>query len=249
MPGQQTSVKQSVVELRQYTLHPGQRDTLIELFDREFVETQEASGMRVVGQFYDLDDPDRFVWIRSFRDMPSRSRALTRFYVEGESWRTHGPTAKATMIDSANVMLLRPLSSDTVFPPPGTTRPPLGSQDLPDSRFLATIYYRDEPVDAEFVDFFEYEVAPTMLDTGAVVSACFETEPAENTFPRLPVREGENAFVWFSRFDSARAYADHLDKLTISKTWNQQVRPRLASLLVSAPEHLLLAPTSRSQLR
>ena len=33
-----------IVELRQYTLHPGKRDVLIDLFDREFVESQEASG-------------------------------------------------------------------------------------------------------------------------------------------------------------------------------------------------------------
>ena len=36
-----------VVELRQYTLHPGQRDVLIDLFDREFVESQEALGMKI----------------------------------------------------------------------------------------------------------------------------------------------------------------------------------------------------------
>jgi hypothetical protein len=35
----------SVFELRQYTLRPGQRDVLIELFDRELVETQEAVGI------------------------------------------------------------------------------------------------------------------------------------------------------------------------------------------------------------
>ena len=51
----------AVVELRQYTLKPGSRDALIELFDREFVETQEALGMAVLGQFRDLDDPERFV--------------------------------------------------------------------------------------------------------------------------------------------------------------------------------------------
>jgi hypothetical protein len=28
-----------ITELRRYTLHPGRRDELIELFDREFVET------------------------------------------------------------------------------------------------------------------------------------------------------------------------------------------------------------------
>ena len=41
----------NVFELRQYTLKPGQRDVLIELFDREFIETQEAAGMHVCGQF------------------------------------------------------------------------------------------------------------------------------------------------------------------------------------------------------
>ncbi len=43
-----------VVELRQYTLHPGKRDVLIDLFDREFLETQEEVGMRIIGQFRDL---------------------------------------------------------------------------------------------------------------------------------------------------------------------------------------------------
>jgi hypothetical protein len=31
---------------------------LIELFDREFVETQEELGMDLLGRFRDLDDPD-----------------------------------------------------------------------------------------------------------------------------------------------------------------------------------------------
>ena len=39
-----------VVELRQYTLHPGKRDVLIDLFDREFVESQEALGIKIIGQ-------------------------------------------------------------------------------------------------------------------------------------------------------------------------------------------------------
>lgn len=55
-----------VVELRQYTLHPGKRDVLIELFDREFIESQEIIGMYVIGQFRDLDNPYRFVWLQVF---------------------------------------------------------------------------------------------------------------------------------------------------------------------------------------
>ena len=68
-----------IVELRQYTLHPGKRNVLIDLFDREFVESQEALGMKFIGQFRNLDNPNRFVWLRGFRDMPSRVEALKDF--------------------------------------------------------------------------------------------------------------------------------------------------------------------------
>ena len=97
-----------VVELRQYTLLPGRRDELIEVFDRELVETQEACGMRVLGQFRDEDRPDRFVWLRWFPDMETRREALTAFY-GGPVWREHGPAANVTMLDWDDVLLLEPV--------------------------------------------------------------------------------------------------------------------------------------------
>jgi hypothetical protein len=99
-----------VVELRQYTLHPGQREVLADIFMRHFVDGQEAVGMRILGVFYDLDRTDRFVWLRSFPDMATRKTALSRFYFESDIWRTYGPAANATMIDSSDVLLLRPLT-------------------------------------------------------------------------------------------------------------------------------------------
>ncbi|GAA0368607.1 hypothetical protein GCM10009541_08830 [Micromonospora gifhornensis] len=95
-----------IVELRRYTLRAGRRDELIDLFDREFVETQEELGMAVLGQFRDLDRPDQFVWLRGFADMPSRRTALTAFYT-GPVWAKHGPAANDTMLDFDNVLLLR----------------------------------------------------------------------------------------------------------------------------------------------
>ena len=47
-----------VVELRQYTLKPGRRETLIDIFDSHFIEGQEDAGMTIIGQFRDLDRPD-----------------------------------------------------------------------------------------------------------------------------------------------------------------------------------------------
>jgi hypothetical protein len=156
-----------VFELRQYTLHPGRRDTLIELFEREFINPQIAAGMRVLGQFRDLDDPDRFVWFRSFPDMVHRKEALSNFY-GGPVWKAHRDEANATMIDSDNVLLLR--LADPRFPFPTRLDSPL--LDL-------TIYEADG---------WDGDVAMPLL----------RTESAENTYPALPVRVGENVIVSFA---------------------------------------------------
>ena len=116
------AVRYPVLELRQYTLRPGQRDVLIELFDRELVESQEAEGMAIVGQFRDLDDPDRFVWLRGFDSMPARALALASFY-GGPVWKANSAEANATMVDSDNVLLLRPASGGSGFGVPAAARP------------------------------------------------------------------------------------------------------------------------------
>jgi hypothetical protein len=172
-----------IVELRQYTLRPGRRDELIELFDRELVETQEAVGMAVLGQFRDLDDPDRFVWLRGFPDMASRKESLGAFY-GGPVWKAHGRAANATMVDSDDVLLLRPVGEP--FPEPPEGRPPVG-RPAPASVVHATLCFADRPFDDGFS---RHAAAPL---------ACLSTEYAENTFPALPVRAGEHVFVWFSR--------------------------------------------------
>ena len=170
-----------IIELRQYTLHPGKRDVLIELFDREFIEPQEDAGMHVIGQFRDLDDPDRFVWFRSFPDMVRRKEALTRFY-SGPVWTSHRDAANATMIDSDNVLLLRLVDPRFGFPTPKSARSPIGSADRPSTQFAVTVYTFDDKV-------------PLMPDGSMTL---LRTETAENDYPRLPIRTGENVVVSFS---------------------------------------------------
>ncbi|MEU6969829.1 NIPSNAP family protein [Kitasatospora aureofaciens] len=160
-----------VVELRQYTLHPGARDTLIELFEREFVTGQEAVGITVGGRFRDLDDPDRFVWLRAFPSMAERRRALEAFYY-GPVWREHRDAANATMVDSDDVLLLRG---------PGFALPTVGRE------LRATVCH---PADAAAFDTWAARhLGPE--------HALHRTEHAENDFPQLPVRTGEDARLWF----------------------------------------------------
>jgi hypothetical protein len=116
------------VELRQYTLHPGKRDVLIDLFDRKFVETQEEVGIKIIGQFQDLDHQDRFVWLRGFRDMTARAKALNDFY-SGPVWKAHREAANATMIDSDNVLLLCPAFPTSGFSLKDLKRAPVGADE------------------------------------------------------------------------------------------------------------------------
>jgi quinol monooxygenase YgiN len=236
-----------IVELRQYTLHPGKRDVLIDLFDREFVESQEALGMKVIGQFRDLDNPNRFVWLRGFRDMPSRAEALKDFY-SGPVWKAHREAANATMIDSDNVLLLHPATPTSGFSLESRTRPPAGSNETRSELIVATIYYLDAPVDAAFVQFFEKTVKPAVTGSGATVVAYFVTEHSENTFPALPVRDGENVFVWFALFNDAAAYERHFAALTQFPRWRDEIWKELARRLKREPEILKLSPTTRSLL-
>jgi quinol monooxygenase YgiN len=236
-----------MVELRQYTLHPGKRDVLIDLFDREFVESQEALGIKVVGQFRDLDNPNRFVWLRGFRDMPARTQALEGFY-GGPAWKAHREAANATMIDSDNVLLLHPATPTSGFSLGNRQRPGPGWNGTRNELIVATIYYFDAPVDTAFVEFFERTVRSTVTGSGATVMAYFATEHSENTFPALPVREGENVFVWFARFNDAAAYDRHLAALAQFPRWRDEIAKELARRLKREPEILKLSPTMRSLL-
>jgi NIPSNAP len=211
-----------IYELRQYTLWPGKREVLIELFDREFLEGQEVTGMRIDGQFRDEDRPDHFVWVRSFPDMEGRATSLEAFY-GGPVWQAHRGEANSTMIDSDDVLLLRPAGPVWELP---AQRPPQGTVKVPSTRFTASIAYLPVPVTRDFRDFFAAEVAPA-----APVVAQFETEYAENTFPALPVRTGEHVYVWFTRGEAP------------------PTPPGLAEWLTKPVQTLRLTPTARSLLR
>jgi NIPSNAP len=236
-----------IIELRQYTLHLGKRDVLIDLFDREFVEPQEAIGMKVIGQFRDLDNISRFVWLRGFRDMPSRAQALKDFY-SGPVWKAHREAANATMIDSDNVLLLHPATPTSAFSLGNKERPRVGASEARSELVVATTYYFDAPVEAAFVEFFEKTVKPAVIGSGATVQAYLVAEHSENTFPALPVREGENVFVWFARFNDPAAYERHIAALTQLPRWRNEISKELARRLKREPAILKLSPTRRSLL-
>lgn len=237
-----------MVELRQYTLRAAARETLVELFEREFVESQEAVGASVIGTFRDLDDPDRFVWLRGFADMPARELALASFYA-GPVWNVHRDAANATMVDSDNVLLLRPAWPGAAFGSAPASRPAAGSAASGGALFVARIYAFDAPVEPSFAGWFRREAIPFFRERGASNVAVLATEETENNFPALPVREGEHVLVWVARFDDQAAYEQFIAAMRQSRRWNGELLPVLRDRLREEPALLRWAPTARSLLR
>jgi hypothetical protein len=192
-----------VVELRQYTLHSGARRRLIQLFEREFIEPQEAAGLQVLGIFTDAADPDRFVWLRGFAGMAERRRGLEAFY-GGPVWQRHRDEANATMIDSDNVLLLRPLAPWPTASEAGTWHALICPLKAPAGVGLRAALHEQPGI-------------------------WLETEPAQNDFPRLPVRPGS----WV---------------LGLAAT-PPELPPALRQHLAVPPQRLQLLPTARSRLR
>ncbi|MEO6410605.1 MAG: NIPSNAP family protein [Burkholderiaceae bacterium] len=239
-----------VVELRQYTLYPGKRDALIALFEDKFIESQEDVGIHVVGQFRDINDANRFVWVRGFESMEARLEALTGFYY-GPVWQAHREQANPMLYDNDNVLLLHPATAGRGFAVNPGKRPARGAalaqKNEVNKRFVvATLYYFDGDVPATFVAQFDHALAPLFEKSGAHLLARYVSEKSRNTFERLPVRDKDNVFVWFASYADRAAYDHFIDALAGDQHWSGELFANLNKALQKPPETLMLQPTPRS---
>lgn len=230
-------------ELRQYTLCPHVRDAFVSLFDAEFVEAQEAAGMRVLGQFRDLDRQDVFVWIRGFADMIARHRALHAFY-DGPVWAAHRAPANAMMLDSDDVLLLEPAGPGNALDRHAGHRPVSGATTTPAS-LLAVAVCALAPGDTDdYLRRYRHAVVPLLHHGGGWPLPPLRSLHAVNTFTRLPVCEDVHVAVTLTAFTD-RAAGDALladpDYLAAASS--------LDRFATDSAQRLRLAPTPRSALR
>jgi hypothetical protein len=153
------------------------------------------------------------------------------------------------MVDVSDVLLLKPARPGSGLRVDPTDRPAASAGASPGGLVVATVYHFAEPVDPRFVEFFELSLAPALEEAGAALGGLFVTEPGENTFPRLPVRQGENVFVWLASFADEAAYAAFRARLDDDARWPSGLLPALTSWLSGPPQVLELVPTRRSLLR
>jgi hypothetical protein len=93
-----------IVEVRSYRIKPGRRAEFIRLFETRAVPALKAHGMEVTGPFLDVENPNKFVWLRSFPSLGERDRMKEAFY-EGDLWKNELEAIAMPMLDSYDVIL------------------------------------------------------------------------------------------------------------------------------------------------
>lgn len=93
-----------IVEIRKYRAKPGRRAEFIELFETRAGPMQMSLGMRLIGPLLDAEDPDSFVWLRSFPSLEERDRMKAAFY-EGAPWKNELEGLVMPLLDEYSVVL------------------------------------------------------------------------------------------------------------------------------------------------
>ena len=93
-----------IVEVRAYRIKPGRRDEFIRFFETRAVPALRSYGMQVLGPLIDLENPNKFVWLRSFPSLEERERMKDAFY-EGPLWKGELEAIAMPMLESYDVIL------------------------------------------------------------------------------------------------------------------------------------------------
>ena len=102
-----------IVEVRSYRIKPNRRAEFITLFETKAIPAQRSHGMKIVGPLLDVENPNKFVFLRSFPSLEERDRMKADFY-EGPLWKNELEAIAMPLLESYDVILCE-TSSGCVF--------------------------------------------------------------------------------------------------------------------------------------
>ena len=94
-----------IVEMRTYKTKPGKRAEFLEIFRTKSVPAHHEIGMKILGPFLSVEDPDTFFFMRGFPDLASREPMKARSY-EGELWKGELENVLMPMLEKYEVVLV-----------------------------------------------------------------------------------------------------------------------------------------------
>lgn len=93
-----------IVEIRTYRIKQGLRGKFLKFFEKDAVPLQRSIGIRILGPFVDLENPDTFIWLRAFPSLEERDRMKSALY-DGEKWKSELEAIAMPMLESYDVAL------------------------------------------------------------------------------------------------------------------------------------------------
>lgn len=226
-----------VLELRNYVTRPGQRDKFIAYFETNFIDSQNALGGYILGQFRVKDADDNFFWIRGFNDMAARSRYLPEFY-RGAFWKQRRNRANEMLLNNDNVYLLKPLKLSE-----DQSDAAVNSNEFGKKKGLVVIdYYVANTRLKELIEFFKSKYLP-FLKVNDISTTSWVSELAENDFPGLPVFQDKNLLVTITPFKDAAEYRLKLKRMNADS--NRKLLTELREI-VTTKMTVILHPTKKS---
>lgn len=94
-----------IIEMRTYRTKPGKRSEFLEIFRSKSTPAHTEIGMKILGPFLSIEDPDTFFFMRGFPDLPSREPMKAKFY-GGELWKRELEHALMPMLEKYEVVLV-----------------------------------------------------------------------------------------------------------------------------------------------
>ena len=94
-----------IIEMRTYRLKPGTRAEFLRIFETRSLPAHREIGMKVLGPFPSIEDPDVFFFMRGFPDLASREPMKARFY-EGALWKRELEAKLMPMIERYDVVVV-----------------------------------------------------------------------------------------------------------------------------------------------
>jgi hypothetical protein len=231
-----------VLEFRRYTIKEGEREHFAQYFDTYFPEALQQLGTIVAGDFFERKNSSGFTWIRGFHTLEDRAVVNAQFYA-GSVWKEHKKTMNDLIVDSDNVMLLRPLSPERGIPILPAVDPIVEANGV-QGIVVAQIF----AVKADSVEAFAKAAEPTFASyraAGVREAGVLVTLDVPNNYPQLPIRTDGPFLVWLGVLK---------DKQMLENEFNRLAERSLQSLsatglIKGAPESVVLDPTRRSRLR
>jgi heme-degrading monooxygenase HmoA len=94
-----------IIEMRTYKLKPGKRTEFLDIFQTRSMPAHSEIGMKILGPWLSIEDPDTFFFMRGFPDLASREPMKAKFY-EGELWKSELEQVLMPMIEKYDVVLV-----------------------------------------------------------------------------------------------------------------------------------------------